>query len=243
MLLRVHQLGDPEGEPLVCLHGVSGHGRRFIHLAGRLPGRRVIAPDLRGHGASGKQPPWDVATHVRDLLETIEDPIADWLGFSYGGRIAAEIAARYPERVRSLILLDPALQFPPELAHRRADAARATETYATFEEAVTGQKDPDDPYDTPRHHLEEEVRENFVEGEHGYVARWDPSMVVTAYSEMTRTAPPAADVPTLSVLGDASWVPAIPRGTVVTLRSGHGVLWDALDETADAVRRHLESRP
>jgi lipase len=243
VLLHVHHLGDPDGDPLVCLHGVCGHGRRFVHLADRLPGRHLIAPDLRGHGASGKQPPWDVITHVNDLLETIEPPMADWLGFSFGGRLAAEIAARYPERVRSLILLDPALQLPPELAHAKADGARARDEYATFEEAVKGEKDPDDPYETPRHHLEEEVRENFVLQDGRYVARWDPAAVVVAFSEMARTAPPDAEVPTLTIEGDESWVPARGRGTVKRLNSGHGVLWDALDDTARAVHRHLESRP
>ena len=243
MRLHVHHLGDPAGEPLVCLHGVSGHGRRFIHLADRLKDRHVIAPDLRGHGQSGKEPPWDIATHVQDLLETIEEPMADWLGFSYGGRIAAEIAARYPERVRSLTLLDPALRLPAQIAHARADRARQREEYPSFDAAVEGQKDPDDPYDTPRHHLEEEVHENFLLSEHRYIARWDPSMAVVAFSEMSRPAPPEADVPTLSVQGDKSWVPAHNRGTLKMLRSGHGVLWDALDETAEAVRSHLESRP
>jgi lipase len=227
----------------VCLHGLSGHGRRFVHLADRLPGRRLIAPDLRGHGRSGKEPPWDIATHVQDVLETIEEPMADWLGFSYGGRIAAEIAARYPERVRSLSLLDPALRLPAGLAHERADSSREGESYGSWEDAVAGQKDPDDPYDTPREHLEEEVRENFVLSENRYSPRWDPSMAVVAWSEMTRPAPPEAEVPTLTIEGDKSWVPAHGRGTVVTLKSGHGVLWDALDDTAEAVRSHLESRP
>jgi lipase len=243
VLLNVHHLGDPDGEPLVCLHGVSGHGRRFGPLAERLGNRHVIAPDLRGHGGSGKEPPWDMGTHVNDLLETIDVPMADWAGFSYGGRIAAQIAAMYPERVRSLILLDPALQLPPELAHQKADGARTREEYASWEEAVEGQKDPDDPYDTPRHHFEDEVRENFVLSEGRYVAKWDPAMTVVAFSEMSRTAPPEAPVPTLTIEGDASWVPPLGRGTVVRTRAGHGVLWDAFDETAEAIRSHLESRP
>ncbi len=243
MLLNVHHLGDPDGEPLVCLHGVTGHGRRFARLAERLEDRHVIAPDLRGHGDSGKAPPWDVATHVNDLLETIDIPMADWAGFSYGGRLAAHIAFQYPERVRSLILLDPALQLPPALAHERADGARTRDEYDCFEAAVEGERDPDSPYETPREHLEEEVRENFDVVGNRYVARWEPAMTVVAFSEMARAAPPPADVPTLTVEGDASWVPPHGRGTVVRLPSGHGVLWDAFDETAEAIRSHLESRP
>jgi lipase len=239
--LNVHRWG--EGPPLVCLHGISGHGRRFIHLANRLSDRTVIAPDLRGHGSSGKEPPWDIGTHVLDLLETIDEPFADWLGFSFGGRVAAQMAAQYPERVRSLILLDAALQFPADLALKRADGARATESYDGFEAAVKGQKDPDDPYETPREHLAEEVRENFVHEDGVYTARWEPAAVVVGFSELARPAPPPTDHPTTSVVGDRSWVPRAERGEVVELRSGHGVLWDAFDETAAAVERHLHRRP
>ena len=241
MKLHVHTFG--EGPPLVCLHGVSGHGRRFVHLAERLPGRTVLAPDLRGHGASGKEPPWDIATHVQDLLETIDEPFADWLGFSFGGRLAAQVAFQYPERVRSLILLDAALHLPPGLARRRADGARATERYTDFESAIEGQKDPDDPYDTPRAHLEEEVRENFSSQDGVYTGKWEPAMVVAAYGEMAKPAPPVTDHPTTSIVGDASWVPRAERGETVVLRSGHGVLWDAFDETAAAVEQHLHRRP
>ena len=241
MKLHVHRFG--EGPPLVCLHGVAGHGRRFVRLAERLGDRTVIAPDLRGHGASPKDPPWDVATHLLDLLETVDEPFADWLGFSFGGRLAAHVAAQYPERVRSLTLLDPALQLPPGTARERADAARHTERYASFEEAVEGQRDAHDVYDTPREHLEEEVRENFEARDGVYTARWEPAMVVVAFSEMARPAPPAAEQPTLSVVGDRSWVPRAERGEVAELRSGHRVLWDAFDETAEAVERHLRRRP
>jgi lipase len=214
-----------------------------VHLADRLPGHRILAPDLRGHGASGKEPPWDIGTHIADLLETIEEPIPDWLGFSFGGRIAATIAATYPERVRSLILLDPALHIPPATAHKRAEGALERERYPSFTSAVDGQQDPDNPYESPRAHREEEVRENFTEENGVYTAKWDPAMAVVAFSEMSRPAPSDASVPTLSVLAEGSWIPPIPRGDVVTLRSGHSVLWDAFDQTADAVARHLESRP
>ncbi len=241
MRLNVHRWGN--GPPLVCLHGVSGHGRRFVHLANRLEDRTIIAPDLRGHGDSPKDPPWDVAAHIGDLIESIEEPFADWLGFSYGGRIAAQIAAQYPERVRSLILLDAALHLPPPLARERAEAARHGERYESFEEAVQGQKDPDDPYDTPREHLEEEIRENFTHEDGVYLPRWEPAMVVVAYSEMSRPAPPPTDHPTLSVIGDGSWVPRAERGDTVVLQSGHGVLWDAFEETAAAVEAHLHRRP
>ncbi len=66
-------------------------------------------------------------------------------------------------------------------------------------------------------------------------------MAVTAFSEMARPAPPPTARPTLNVTGDASWVPPDGRGESVVLHSGHPVLWDAFDATAEAVARHIDS--
>ena len=60
MRLHLHEWGDPGAPVVLCLHGVTGHGLRFRRLAEeRLATRyRVLAPDLRGHGRSGWEPPW-----------------------------------------------------------------------------------------------------------------------------------------------------------------------------------------
>jgi hypothetical protein len=47
-----HRVGHSRREPVVCIHGLSGHGGRFRGLAGRLADGRVVAVDLRGHGRS-----------------------------------------------------------------------------------------------------------------------------------------------------------------------------------------------
>src|SRR3954471_9922141 len=108
MALHLHELGDPDGPVLACLHGLTGHGGRFRRLADAL-GRRVVAPDLRGHGDSTSDPPWTTERHVEDVVQALahlEGPL-DLLGFSYGGRIAAALAAAAPGRVGRLVLLDP----------------------------------------------------------------------------------------------------------------------------------------
>ena len=115
MELHVVEWGDPDAPPVVCLHGVTGHAGRFRQLAEeRWAGRfHVFAPDLRGHGRSGWEPPWDVATHVADLVETVDAlgiEQADWVGHSWGGRLVLELAAVHPERIRRAVLLDPAIQ-------------------------------------------------------------------------------------------------------------------------------------
>ena len=62
MRLNTHEWGDPSAPPVVCLHGVTGHGLRFRRLAEeRLADRfHVVAADLRGHGHSTWDEPWDI---------------------------------------------------------------------------------------------------------------------------------------------------------------------------------------
>ena len=120
MLLQLHEWGDASAPPLVCVHGINAHGRRFRRLAEeRLATRfRVLAPDLRGHGSSEWEPPWTIATHVHDLLETLDDAgvrKADWIGHSFGGRLVLELAALAPERIDRAVLLDPAIQLLPHV--------------------------------------------------------------------------------------------------------------------------------
>jgi lipase len=104
MLLHTRTYGPQAGPPVLVLHGVRDHGGRLRRLAeDALPDDRVIAPDLRGHGRSGWEPPWDVATHVADVLETLAghdvgEPI-EVIGHSFGRLIARAVAAQAPERV------------------------------------------------------------------------------------------------------------------------------------------------
>src|SRR5215469_18639308 len=126
MLLHVHEWGDPQGEPLVCLHGVTGYAAVYQRLAEeRWSKYRVLAFDLRGHGRSGWEAPWTFATHVADLVETSAELgvlSADWVGHSFGGRLVLELAAAHPELVEKAVLLDPAIQIAPHVA---ADSALA----------------------------------------------------------------------------------------------------------------------
>ena len=115
MLLQLHEWGERTAPPVVALHGIGGFGRRFRKLAEeRLAGRfRVVAPDLRGHGSSSWEPPWTIATHVADVLETIDAAgveRARFVGHSYGGRLILELAALEPKRIERAALLDPAIE-------------------------------------------------------------------------------------------------------------------------------------
>ncbi len=255
MLLHVHEWGDPGAPPVVCLHGVQGHGRRFRKLAEeRLApaGFRVYAFDLRGHGRSSWDPPWSITTHVDDLVETarslgVEEAI--WIGHSFGGRLVLELLDETLRLVRRAVLLDPALRVPPARALDRAEGQRPDRSFATFEEALADGRA--DSTRAPREILEEELHEHLVEGPDGRLRfRYLPSAVATAYGELATPAPQGAAVPTLLVVAEETDVTR-PEDVeqlrarlgdfmeIVTVPGGHIVLWDAFEETAAAIERFL----
>jgi lipase len=248
MRLHVHEYGDPAGPPVVCLHGVTGHGERFRRLGeGGLARRRVIAPDLRGHGRSGYDPPWDAYTHAADALETARSmgiDRADWIGFSYGGRVAAALAASAPERVRRLVLLDPALTMPPEVSQEQAHEELSDLSFADADEAIEERLASGTLFHTPREMLEEEMRDHLVRGEDGRLRpRYDRAAVIAIWGDMAGEPPPVADVPTLVLTGDRSWVPVdlsrYPKAQTGAISGGHSLLWEDLDATAAAVEAFL----
>jgi lipase len=232
----------------VCLHGVTGHAGRFRTLGeDGLPARRVLAPDLRGHGESSAEPPWTVPAHVADVLETASAAgveRADWLGFSFGGRVAAALAAAAPERVQRLVLLDPALQLPADVCLEQAESELEDVSFASADEAIEDRLAAGTLFHTPRELLAQEMRENLVRGGDGRLRhRHSRVAAIGAWSEMAAPPPPVADVPTLVVRGERSWVPVdldrYPDAEVVPVPGGHSVLWDAFGETAAALRRFL----
>jgi pimeloyl-ACP methyl ester carboxylesterase len=92
-----------EGPPLLLVHGFGGAAWNFSELAPLLPGRRLIIPDLPGHGASSPLPA-PTLTGFADVLAEILDGPVDVLGHSLGGVVALRLAERHPALVRSLVL-------------------------------------------------------------------------------------------------------------------------------------------
>ncbi|GAA1030825.1 alpha/beta hydrolase [Virgisporangium ochraceum] len=193
----MHQFGDPAAPPLVALHGVQGHGGRFAPLATAL-GRRVHAPDLAGHGLSPWDPPWTMERYVDDVLTVLADlPPVDLAGHSFGGALAVWTARRDPSRVRSLLLIDPAMGISPEAAGRGADDAVTQPSFATLEEASAwlAAMWPAVP-DGVR---AAEIDQHLARGDdRRYRFRFRPAAAATVYSELSReSVTPPPSVPTL----------------------------------------------
>ena len=252
--LAVREWGDPAAARVVCLHGVTGHGRHFARLAERLsPPFQVLAPDLIGHGDSPYAPPWSIDAHLEAVVDAVGDRRATWIGHSFGARIGHELAARRPDLVDRLVHLDPAILLPPHVALFAGENARKERVYTSFEEAVEGRYEESSLHGAPRELLEVELAEHLVPAANGeWRYRYCQASVVAAYGEMASTPSPfdAARIPTLLVLGAHSYLPydhllEAHREAlgdlleIVVVDGGHTVLWDAFDETADAVARFL----
>lgn len=130
--LHVETFGPVDGRPVLALHGLTGHGRRWHRLAADLPGHRIIAPDLLGHGHSPWEPPWHLEEHVDALVPLVDglDQPPILVGHSFGGLLAVHLSRRVP--VHALVLLDPAIAVP---GHKVLPGVTHTVTHWTMRDA------------------------------------------------------------------------------------------------------------
>ncbi len=94
-----------QGKPIVWVHGWAMHSGIWRTFAQQLADKyQVICIDLPGHGHSEAIDPFTLQRISDALIEKIETAVC-WLGWSLGASVVLDIAARYPERVSSLILV------------------------------------------------------------------------------------------------------------------------------------------
>ena len=104
------ELGAPDGRPVVLLHGISDSHRSWLKMAPHLAaGRRLLMPDLAGHGYSSRPDAcYSLDWHARVVgrwleLEDLRD--VDLVGHSYGGGVAQWMLLAQRARVRRLALV------------------------------------------------------------------------------------------------------------------------------------------
>lgn len=237
--------------PVLALHGITGHGRRWRRLADEyLLGYRLIAPDLRGHGQSVRLPPWTLEQHAADLLAVLDRlgfsglPV---IGHSFGGAAAIHLARLAPQRVTRLVLLDPAIGLEAQFAFD--SMSPWPHVFSSIEQASAWQRDQWADIDLK--YVEDEIAENFVQIGNRWTPRYNHAAVITAWSEMCRAAQlPPPLTPTLLVPAvRARFVrPAFIQACLMTLQErlqlaevdcGHMMQFERPSETAKLIMDFL----
>ena len=115
--VSLHYIDHPGSEPtMVLLHGLTANAHAFDGLMDAGLSHRVIAADLRGRGLSPKPATGyslaDHAADVIDLLDRLNLTRVVLGGHSFGALLSMYVAAKFPDRVESLILLDISHEVP-----------------------------------------------------------------------------------------------------------------------------------
>lgn len=116
---QAYQADDKRRQPVVLIHGTGGDHLSWPTQLRRLPGYRVYAPDLPGHGKS--------KGHSLQRIDKFGELILNWantLGFtkfflcghSMGGAISLWLAIHYPDLVQGLILMGTGATLPVNLS-------------------------------------------------------------------------------------------------------------------------------
>jgi len=102
---------------VVAVHGISASHRAWSAVAEHLEHITLVAPDLRGRGASGSLPgPFGMAVHAQDVIAALDHMgLREFVaaGHSMGGYVVLELAALAPERVSAVVLVDGGLAGAP----------------------------------------------------------------------------------------------------------------------------------
>ncbi len=170
------------GLPVIALAGLTRHGGDFDFVAPHLSDVRLIRPDYRGRGASGRAD-WQSYTVPQEaedvvaLMNHLGLKRAAFLGTSRGGLIAMALAASVRERVIGVCLNDVGPVVDAEgLAGIEAFIGR-NPSARTFEEAAEARARTAVGFsDVPEGRWLADVKNLFVRGEDGLVVNYDPAL-------------------------------------------------------------------
>ena len=100
-----------DGPPIMALHGLASSAHWYDLVAPMLMKHgRVIAPDQRGHGQTTQMDSgydWQtLSADIVGLMDHLGLEKTAVLGHSWGGNVAGNVAARFPERVEKLVMID-----------------------------------------------------------------------------------------------------------------------------------------
>lgn len=115
--LAVHVWGPASAPVVVAAHGITASHLSWAMVASALEDDvRLVAPDLRGRGASSGLPgPYGMRTHARDLVAVLDHfgvESAVVVGHSMGGYVVGAMAWEFPSRVQRVLMVDGGVPLP-----------------------------------------------------------------------------------------------------------------------------------
>jgi pimeloyl-ACP methyl ester carboxylesterase len=249
-------MGDPHGEPVVLIHGYTDSARDWVPLVPYLaPQFRLILPDLRGHGRSGKPEccytRFDFAYDVKLLLDALAVKRADIVGHSLGSYVAQTFAEVWPERTRRVVRISSSGCPRPG-----SPAPRAAHDFAAQIRQLHEPLDPDSPFMIEWWSSPTPVDPDFIRRQRQDAARiplrvWlailDQGLVDT---DLQRTLP-RLKAPTLLIWGSADPLmeeevrqtlrEALPQAEVKVFPGlGHNPFWEQPAQVAAVINKFLK---
>jgi lipase len=257
--LYVHRYGPSAPVQMLAIHGLTGYGGRWQHLAAGLPEISIAAPDLLGHGRSSWAAPWSLDANVSAFTQLLDDeadaPVLV-VGHSFGGAIALRLAALRPDKVAALLLLDPAVGLDGAWMGQIAEAMFRFPDYTDAAEART-EKMAGSWGDVDPALLDTELNEHLVQLPNGRCG-WRVSMpaMMSYWSELARDVV-LPHPGTTTTLVRAKWTspPYVTDQLIDALRQQLGADFQLLDfecnhmvpnakpvEVAALIREHFQER-
>ncbi|WP_415901495.1 alpha/beta fold hydrolase [Neptuniibacter sp. QD29_5] len=187
------EYGDPDGTPVVALHGWLDNAASFYCLAQSFKRIRLIAIDLVGHGRSDHRPDvmpyyiWDNVTDLCAVLDALSLKKVSLVGHSMGASIAMLFAGAFPERVERLMLIEglaPLFYEEEQLPQLFADAvikrnkmvSKTLRPYSTYEDAIQARINGRWP--VSREAAEALLERGLSKTERGYIWSNDPKLMM-----------------------------------------------------------------
>ena len=246
------EAGDPDGEPLLLLHGYTDSSRSFSPMVPYLSRYRLLIPDQRGHGASDAPEccygTSQFAYEARLFLDALGVKRAAVVGHSLGSMVAISLAADNAERVSKIVLIGSTALVPVKRGDWLYDNAAA----------MTGKLDPSTQFAKDWHPANQPTKVDpvFANAINDELLRipphvWRSVMRELSYVPVGRH---AADVkaPVLVLSGGKdplfpaehhqSLLKAFPNAEAqVFAELGHNPNWEQPDAVASAIDRFLKS--
>lgn len=207
--------GDPDAPPMVLLHALGEHAASWDSVIQRFaPYFRIVAVDLRGHGASdwpGRYSFELMRDDVLDVLDQLGLERVVLVGHSMGGTVAYLVAEAEPDRVGRLIVEDVPPPFPRERAVPERPAGTLPFDWAVVPAIVEQVNDP--------------------------TLRWWKRLPDITAPTLLVGGGTTSHIPQDKLIEVAGLV---PHCTLITIPAGHNVHESRPDEFADAVLAWLD---